>query len=860
VGLVLVPAGLVALFLTRREALLWLTVAFAPFSATAILNFQSPSFGVQPGYYFGALLALRVVTESLSGRGLHVDGERRKAATPFLLFLGAAILSVALIPIHGADVQVVRPSGETELLRLTAENVRQLLYLVYVVGLALIIGTCGLGPGEMKTALRVFVASATFVALWGWLQLAMHYVGIAYPSYLFNNNASFAQHYDQVLNVLHLKRMSSVAPEPSMLARFLLVPSFMLLYAVYHDVHWFAPSRLTLGLSIFFLVTLLLTTSSTAVAGLILGLAVLVAIEAFRRRRGAEGPTPSRRRSIRVTLLLIVSVPVVVLVVSIFWLHLDLHGLRQLVDVVLLDKLESSSGQGRVEGALHGLALFRRYPLLGVGWGSNRTFDLLTTLLAATGVLGAASFLWAHFHLLRRAYRRAAALDAARAPDSGHVLRILAIGLIMVLVGKALAEPDLIQLDHWILVGLLLAGVGPFTMASLEGGTPKADSLDAERAAPHVPIHRPMRLAVNGKPYALRNRTGASRVALNIIHNLAELRPQAAIDVFVPTTDGDAGLEELPPNVRVRPGRSRLYASGLGRSAWEQLVLPLQLRRGGPYDALLNLTNSMPIILAGTLPKLLLVHDIGFRDRRWFSRAFSWYLDLVLRRAARSKTTHFVAVSQSAARQVQATFAPVNGVEVIYNDSDDPPVDVAPTRTDRPYVLFLGSINPRKNVAGAIRGFRSFAGRVQGSVDLVVIGDTNPIFAGQELETAGDDVRFVGYVSDLERWSLLKGARLLLLPSFLEGFGLPILEALKVGTPVVASDIPVFHELFEDAVEYVDPASHEDIARGVLDVYIDPARRQRLIARGSEVACRFSWRRSAAAYLELLERIVRREP
>lgn len=367
-----------------------------------------------------------------------------------------------------------------------------------------------------------------------------------------------------------------------------------------------------------------------------------------------------------------------------------------------------------------------------------------------------------------------------------------------------------------------------------------------------------MNIAVNGKTLGAVERTGVARVALSLIRHIALLRQDFTFDIFVP---GAAADFDLPANVKIYSTGSPFAANSFTRSFWEQAILPAQVRKKNCYAVLLNLTNSAPVLLSPGVPQILLVHDVGFRNRQWFSSFFSLYLTWVIQTAAKHGV-QFTTVSQTSAQELAALLPNAAPALVVPNDADEPPVNLPGKNFGYRYGLFLGSLNPRKNISGAIAGFQKFAdaernkaaGRPE--VRLHIVGGESSIFTA--LPPALRECRnvvFQGYVSDVEKWALLKNAMFLLLPSFAEGFGLPVLEAMKVGTPVVASDIPVFRELFGDAVEYVDPHSPEDIGRGLCVVTEDNNKRSQLILRGSKLVERFSWKIAAQKYVQLLEEV-----
>lgn len=358
-----------------------------------------------------------------------------------------------------------------------------------------------------------------------------------------------------------------------------------------------------------------------------------------------------------------------------------------------------------------------------------------------------------------------------------------------------------------------------------------------------------MNIAVNGKALGSAERTGVARVALSLIRHLALLRSDFNFDIWLP---GETADFALPANVKICRAGRKFSGNSFTRSFWEQIILPRRVRENGGYAVLLNLTNSAPVLFSPGAPQVLLVHDVGFCNRQWFSGFFSWYLTWVVQAAANAGV-RFTTVSQTSAQELAAMLPAAAPALVVPNDVDEPPANLPELAIAYRYGLFIGSLNPRKNISGAIAGFQKFSDRERDDVRLHIVGGESAIFAAlpPSLRTCRNVV-FQGYVSDAEKWALLKGAEFLLLPSFAEGFGLPVLEAMKVGTPVVASDIPVFRELFGDAVEYVDPHSPEDIGRGLGAVR---AKRKTLIARGRKVLERFSWKNAAQQYAQLLEEI-----
>jgi len=179
------------------------------------------------------------------------------------------------------------------------------------------------------------------------------------------------------------------------------------------------------------------------------------------------------------------------------------------------------------------------------------------------------------------------------------------------------------------------------------------------------------------------------------------------------------------------------------------------------------------------------------------------------------------------------------------------------------YLLFVSTLEPRKNVVGVLRAFRHLAeGGYPGN--LVLVGRwgwrTEPIRAELASSPVAGRVVQLDYVERAELPVLYRRADALLFPSWLEGFGLPLLEAMACGTPVVTSDRSSMPEVAGDAALLVDPSDPEGIARAVEELLSDPERRRRVVEAGRRRVVRFTWERAAAATAEVLRQAAGLEP
>ncbi len=299
----------------------------------------------------------------------------------------------------------------------------------------------------------------------------------------------------------------------------------------------------------------------------------------------------------------------------------------------------------------------------------------------------------------------------------------------------------------------------------------------------------------------------------------------------------------------------RLSQSAPSRIVWEQTVLPaLAARRR--LDVLHGPVNVVPFL--GTVPSVVTVHDLAFvrypdhltaRRRAWLVAA--------TRRSARS-AARVIAVSRSTAddlcdwmnlpreRVSVVPLAPSPGVAPLTGEAlDQFRLEQAITA---PYVLAVGTLEPRKNLPTLLRAFARAAATIPHQLVLVgpqgwLSGELRRTIAEVDL---GDRLRMTGFVSDAALGGWYSGADLFAFPSHYEGFGLPSIEAMRCGAPVLASSSSCFPEIVGDAGVLVSPDEVDAWADALISLLSDRSRLESMRQGGYARAERFTWSRTAA--------------
>lgn len=347
--------------------------------------------------------------------------------------------------------------------------------------------------------------------------------------------------------------------------------------------------------------------------------------------------------------------------------------------------------------------------------------------------------------------------------------------------------------------------------------------------------------ALNGR-FLTRPPTGVDRFAAEIVRAWMAAAGADKLTTLVPA-DVEVDIARLP-------GADIRAVGKRDGHVWEQLELPREL----DGKVLLNLCNTAPLMLQR---QLVVLHDAAtLANPANFSFAFrAWYRLLFAGLMRRSQL--LATVSKFSADELTRYFGSRKlGVEVIYEGGEhvlrheaDRAVLQRFDLQDKPFVLAVGSRTPNKNFAGLVAASKLLK---QKNITVVAAGGSNSrVFADAEIDA--DNLVLTGYISDGELRALYESASCFVFPSFYEGFGLPPLEAMNCGCPVIASNRASMPEVCGAAARYCDPDDPADIAQQIERVLESASLREELRGAGYERARLFTWDKAAAHFSDILQ-------
>ncbi|MGQ0761243.1 MAG: glycosyltransferase family 4 protein [Acidobacteriota bacterium] len=369
-----------------------------------------------------------------------------------------------------------------------------------------------------------------------------------------------------------------------------------------------------------------------------------------------------------------------------------------------------------------------------------------------------------------------------------------------------------------------------------------------------------MRIGLDG--YSLISpKTGVGHYTFELALELARLAPQHSFDLIAPAAYPREVLEHLnqTPNLRAVSVKTNLITR-----RWWAIGLPAHVRRAG-VDLFHGTNYEVP--LRNREKNILTVHDLSVfsypetHDRRMATRARR-RLPMMLRSAA-----GVITPTEAVKRELIDRFKLDPNIVTVTPE--------APRKAFRPmpagqtaeakqrlgiaddFILCVGTIEPRKNFITLVRAYAELRRNTEHPPQLVMAGPKGWLTAEFDRAVAeadfGDRLRLIGYVGDDNLRALYSSCKAFVYPSLYEGFGLPPLEAMACGAPVIASRIAAHVETLGAHAHLVEATDESALAKVIVTLLEDPHERERLSRSGIEHAARFSWEKTAKLTLEVYE-------
>lgn len=356
------------------------------------------------------------------------------------------------------------------------------------------------------------------------------------------------------------------------------------------------------------------------------------------------------------------------------------------------------------------------------------------------------------------------------------------------------------------------------------------------------------KIGINARTFTIDNPGGAVQVGKQLTNKLIS-DPDIDTHLY-----GHSKLEEEFTNPEIHTS-GYIFESQLYGLAWEKMYLPFC--NFDDIDVLFCPNGNGPLVETN-VPVVMYIHDVN-AILGHSSKFYNFYRRMVIPRAAKVADAIVTVSKFSKDELLEVLDVPDSKVSVVHNgldsrflsDTEGDPIDLPNN-----YVLYVGQLNPRKNIRMLIESFKKFKSMYNVDHKLVLVGPGNrSIFKSIEVEEE-DDIIHMGYVSDQNLKYIYRKAGVFLFPSLHEGFGLPPLEAMASGTPVISSKRGALSEVLDSHPIYIDPESKSDIATALCSILIEGEYSHQRQKAAKEYAQGFTWDNAESELKSVFEKVV----
>lgn len=363
-----------------------------------------------------------------------------------------------------------------------------------------------------------------------------------------------------------------------------------------------------------------------------------------------------------------------------------------------------------------------------------------------------------------------------------------------------------------------------------------------------------MRIGIDG-----RNLGSATDGIGRFVHSSIKALSALGAEVFVYAPAQINVSYEIPRGVGLRTGGFKALPA---RALWGQAILPSWAVRD-KVEVFWGPAHRLPLTLDERIARVVTIHDLVWVHAPGTMRARTWVGERLLMKPALRKADVVATDSNATAGALTTEFpwlkSPIRTIAP--GTTPLPAPDGFPSLQalgiTRPYALFVGTLEPRKNLRNLIKAYGLLPASTRSACDLVIVGGSGwkQTSLGDEVRLGGleTNVRFTGFVDDRTLSTLYANCLFLAMPSFYEGFGFPIVEAQSFGKPVLTSNTSSMPEVAGGSAILVDPGNPEAIASAFGRLCVDAQLRKRIAAGARRNAERFTWESHARGMLDIFE-------
>lgn len=367
-----------------------------------------------------------------------------------------------------------------------------------------------------------------------------------------------------------------------------------------------------------------------------------------------------------------------------------------------------------------------------------------------------------------------------------------------------------------------------------------------------------MIIGIDGNEANIENRVGVGQYAYNLLLSLYKLDSENKYIIYLKNPP----LKDLPI-----PKQNWQYRVFGPQKLWTKFALPLHLfTQKEKLDLFFSLSHYSPSF--SPFPTVPTIHDLGYLQYQDQFTKKDLYQLINWTKQSIKKASHIITVSNFSKKEIEKIYR-INSekISIAFNGVGEIPqiskIDsekvLSKFKITQPYFLYLGTLKPNKNIPFLIKSFSFY---LRSNIDnqrskLVIAGKKGwlfqEIFETVKKEGIENNVIFTDYINEFEKWTLYKNAIALIIPSLYEGFGIPALEAMKSGTPVIASNIDSLKEVIENSGLLIDPLNNQDLTDKMVEIS-DLKIREKYSVSGLKQAQKFTWDNTAKSVLKVFNK------